>query len=135
MKYSLTGCEVTNCEKLSSLFICLFLIAVPAIAGDSTLTASESPPESRASGVGNLYSTSDEALRARVLAALLADPEIYAKHIEITVERSVVTMDGVLSDESDLREAKRVVYSIEGVAGVNDQIEISNGGNVGSAER
>jgi len=66
----------------------------------------------------------DEALRTQILGALLASPEIYAKHIDVTVENGAVTIDGMVFDGSDLRAAIRVVYGIDGALRVIDQLEI-----------
>jgi osmotically-inducible protein OsmY len=57
----------------------------------------------------------DDDIATRVTAALQRDPSIYDSHIDVTTERGVVTLRGVIAESDDFAEARRVARSVVGV--------------------
>lgn len=66
---------------------------------------------------------------------LANDPNIYAEHIEVSVRRGVVTLDGFVMEIKDLDGAKQIAARVPGVTSVNNQMELEvfgRGGKGGS---
>ncbi len=74
----------------------------------------------------------DEDVAARVDRALLGDPDIYARHIDVDVTRGVVRLSGFVWTSDDLYEAQRVAANVPGVTKVVDQLELMVGGRAGA---
>ena len=74
----------------------------------------------------------DEDIAARVDRALLGDPAIYARHIDVDVTRGVVCLSGFVWTSDDLYEAQRVAANVPGVTKVVDQLELMVGGRAGA---
>ncbi|MDE3011056.1 MAG: BON domain-containing protein [Pseudomonadota bacterium] len=70
----------------------------------------------------------DERIAAAVVRALDQDPRIFARHIDVDVQRQVVTLSGFVFESADLFEATRVASQVPGVTAVNDDIELNVGG-------
>lgn len=70
----------------------------------------------------------DERIAAAVLHALEQDQRIFARHIDVDVNRQVVTLSGFVFESADLFEATRVASQVPGVTAVNDEIELNVGG-------
>jgi osmotically-inducible protein OsmY len=68
----------------------------------------------------------------RVEAALLADPKIYARHIDIDVDRGVVHLGGFVWDTDDFQTARRDAASVVGVTAVVTDMELNRGGIAGA---
>jgi len=64
----------------------------------------------------------------RVLAALNADQELYAQHINVHADRGKVRLSGYVWTQPDLQEALRVAGLVPGVTGVVDDLELERGG-------
>jgi osmotically-inducible protein OsmY len=94
--------------------------AVGAVA--CATTQSKTPAEVQA----------DKQTAARVEAALNADPQIFARHIDVYADNGVVHLRGYVWDERDFREAKRVAASTPGVTQVVSEMELQRGGRNGS---
>ena len=77
----------------------------------------------------------DTDVKARVEAALNADPRIYARHVDVNVNRGVVHLGGFVWSDSEMRFAKADAAAVPGVRGVADQIELMRGGMSGGASR
>jgi osmotically-inducible protein OsmY len=75
----------------------------------------------------------DADIADRVQAALLADPNIYARHIEVTVDRGVVHLAGYVWDDADFRTARRDAASIPGAKTVVSEMELVRGGMAGTS--
>src|SRR5665213_1765982 len=67
----------------------------------------------------------------RVEAALLADPNIYARHIDIEVDRGVVHLGGFVWDNDDFQTARRDAASVAGVTEIVTDMELDRGGIAG----
>ena len=74
----------------------------------------------------------DADLAARVERALLVDSAIYARHIDVDVNRGVVRLSGFVWSSDELYEAQRVAAKVAGVTRVVDQLELSVGGRTGA---
>jgi hypothetical protein len=70
----------------------------------------------------------DEELTKRVKAVLHDDPYFYDEHVTVTVKNGVATLQGIVFDEWDLRQAIRLAKRISGVKRVVDDLEIKLGG-------
>ena len=93
-------------------------IAAPGCATQSSRTETER--------------VADADLAARVECALLADSAIYARHIDVDVNRGVVRLSGFVWSSDELYEAQRVAARVAGVTRVVDQLELSVGGRTGA---
>jgi osmotically-inducible protein OsmY len=74
----------------------------------------------------------DDQLAAQVDRALSADPNIYARHIDVSVEHGVIHLSGFVWSAEDFYEAKRVAAMVPGVTSVHSQLDMVVGGK-GSA--
>ena len=96
-------------------------IALLAVCGCATTHRS---PEERAA---------DGAVAARVEAALDSDSRIYARHVDVNVDRGVVYLGGYIWSDSELRFAKADAAAVPGVLSVANQIQIMRGGISGTS--
>ena len=74
----------------------------------------------------------DADIADRVQAALLADPNIYARHIDVVVDRGVVHLDGYVWENDDFHRARSDAASVPGVKTVISEMEIMRGGLAGT---
>jgi osmotically-inducible protein OsmY len=96
-------------------------IALLAVCGCATPPRS---PEERAA---------DAAVEARVEAALDSDSRIYARHVDVNVDRGVVYLGGYIWSDSELRFAKADAAAVPGVLSVANEIELMRGGISGTS--
>ena len=96
--------------------------APPVMAGDK-------PVEPGA--VGRLIN--DSALTGRVKAALAADDLTDALDINVETTRGVVELKGTVDSYAQMTQAARVAYSVEGVNGVENRLEVSDSAATNSA--
>jgi osmotically-inducible protein OsmY len=74
---------------------------------------------------------SDRELTRRVEMALDSDRYVYAEHVVVTSADGVVTLQGLVADESDLQGAIRIARRVGGVKSVVDELEIEDFGTRG----
>jgi len=74
----------------------------------------------------------DVDLADRVQAALLADPNIYARHIDVSVNRGVVHLGGYVWEDEDFRTARLDAASVPGATSVVTDMELMRGGLAGT---
>jgi hypothetical protein len=74
----------------------------------------------------------DAVIAAQVEAALLADPTVYARHIDVTVDRGVVRLAGYVWSAQDFRLARQDAASVAGVKTVQMDMELMRGGVAGT---
>ena len=101
------------------LSITAFAWSIPfAQAGDVLNRETENEPE-RASAV---RVRRDAVITARILAALLVQPE--AKSLDVSVETidGEVKLTGFVSDEAQRRKALKIVSAVTGVATIRDKL-------------
>jgi osmotically-inducible protein OsmY len=73
----------------------------------------------------------DSKIADQVEAALTADPNIYARHIDVTVDRGVVNLGGYVWETDDFLIARRDAASVPGVKAVITQMELKRAGMSG----
>jgi len=98
-----------------------------ALAAYTLAACSTSPPRSDAER------SADGAAAAQVEAALEADPRIFARHIDVRVNRGVVHLEGFVWSDEDLLFARKDAASVPGIWGVVNQMELMRGGISGSS--
>jgi osmotically-inducible protein OsmY len=80
----------------------------------------------------SLERAADAETANKVRAALIADPNIYARHIDIAVNRGVVRLGGYVWEDEDFQRARNDAASIPGVRSVLTEMELTRGGIGGS---
>jgi osmotically-inducible protein OsmY len=75
----------------------------------------------------------DAAAAARVEAALDEDPRIYARHIDVRVDRGVVHLGGFVWSDGDFLFAKNDAASVPGIRTVVNEMELMRGGMSGTS--
>lgn len=103
-------------SKKRILVMCAYLGAAvsglagfAASAGAQTLVAAAVTPSQSMEGSAaqGAHSTTDQELRARVQAALHAEPYLYDRHIRVSVDNGVVALHGLVFSAEDLQDAIR----------------------------
>jgi len=97
------------------------LVVLTCAAAACTSAPRRSPAERQA----------DAALAARVEAALEADPRLFARHIDVSVERGKVLLGGYVWETEDFYLAPRDARAVAGVTGVESQMQLLRGGRGG----
>jgi osmotically-inducible protein OsmY len=75
-----------------------------------------------------LLTVPDAELTEQVQTAMRSDRFFYDEHVTIMVKDGVVTLQGIVFDEWDLRNARRIARKIPGVRRVINDLEIKLGG-------
>jgi len=75
----------------------------------------------------------DAALAQQVEAALNADPRIYARHIDVSSDRGVVTLGGLIWSNEEYVLAKRDAALVPGVIRVDSSMDLVRGGVSGTS--
>ena len=75
----------------------------------------------------------DADIAERVEAALGTDSRIYARHVDVNVDRGVVHLGGYVWSDSELQFAKVDAAAVPGVLGVSDEMELMRGGISGTS--
>ena len=70
----------------------------------------------------------DETIKRQVETALQSDPFFYDEHVTVTIKNGVVTLQGMVFDDWDLRNALRIGRKVPGVKRVVNDLEIKLGG-------
>jgi hypothetical protein len=70
----------------------------------------------------------DEKVKEEVEEALHSDPFFYDAHVTVTTKNGVVTLEGMVFDDWDLRQAMRISKRVAGVKRVVNDLEIKLGG-------
>jgi osmotically-inducible protein OsmY len=66
----------------------------------------------------------DEKLKKQVEETLHADAFFYGEHVTVTINNGIVTLQGLVFDEGDMRSAVRIARRIPGVKRVVNDLEI-----------
>jgi osmotically-inducible protein OsmY len=82
----------------------------------------ETPSERRA----------DDQVETQVETALSADPNIFARHIDVRVDRGVVHLEGFVWEAQDVLRARHDALAVPGVRLVDTEMELFRGGMGGS---
>ena len=75
----------------------------------------------------------DAAIAAQVESVLLADPNIYARHIDVAVDRGVVHLGGFVWTNQEYLVARNDAASVPGVKAVEAQMDLMRGGVSGTS--
>jgi hypothetical protein len=70
----------------------------------------------------------DDKVKDQVEAALHSDAFFYGDHVTVTIKNGVVTLQGLVFDDWDLRNAMRISKRVAGVRRVINDLEIKLGG-------
>jgi osmotically-inducible protein OsmY len=96
------------------LLIAMTCQALFGLSACTTAPATRSPAEVAA----------DATIARQVKEALSSDPSIYDAHIEVTADRGVVRLYGVIAEAEDFAEARRVAKSVPGVRKVVSELRL-----------
>jgi osmotically-inducible protein OsmY len=69
-------------------------------------------------------SAADDSIARQLKEALSRDQRIYDAHIEVTSDRGVVRLYGVIAEAEDFAEARRVAWSVPGVKKVISELRL-----------
>jgi hypothetical protein len=109
----------------------VFLAAVCAVlgcfatqvrAGDAGAPPAVAPPEKVV--ITAKPSVADEAVTQRVQTALHLDPFLDDTRLTVHVANGVVTLEGIVLDDWDLRRAVRISSKADGVKRVIDDLDL-----------
>jgi osmotically-inducible protein OsmY len=75
----------------------------------------------------------DGETAAQVEVALENDPRIYARHIDVRVDRGTVHLGGFVWSSEELLFAKADAAAIPGVTGVANEMDLMRGGVSGTS--
>ena len=64
---------------------------------------------------------------------MMADPKIYARHIDVRVDRGTVHLEGLVWSSADFLIAKNDAAAVPGVIAVRTNLELVRGGISGSS--
>lgn len=73
----------------------------------------------------------NEAVTAKVVQALRADPHVFADHMSVVTENGVVKLQGIAIDLWDLQQALRLARRVAGGRRVVNEIELMVGDDGG----
>jgi osmotically-inducible protein OsmY len=115
---------------------CAYSVALACGLGGYASQVAAQTAESRAAGRSSIGGAStlrgadaaNQKLQKQVAAALHADPYLDDEHINVSVERGVVILSGLVFDDWDLRTALRTAREAAGHDPVVDSISIEQGG-------
>ena len=93
------------------------------LASVTLITACSSLPPRNSSEV-----QTDTRMELAVAHALANDPELYSRHIEVSVYLGVVTLSGFVFEAKDPGKAVADAAQVPGVRSVSDQIDLQIGG-------
>jgi osmotically-inducible protein OsmY len=70
----------------------------------------------------------DTVIATHVKDALLRAPYLYAKHINVEVDRGIVHLDGMVWANDDFRDTRLIAKSVPGVIDVVAYLDLERGG-------
>lgn len=71
----------------------------------------------------------DTSISARTKSALLADPLTDGLNIDVEVDRDKVQLNGFVDSQAQVDKAGQIAKSISGVVSVDNNLQVSDGGN------
>ena len=111
--------QMTFFRKITRISMALALLALmSACATNPARTAAELE--------------TDRQLERAVTQQLAEDPNVFAPHIQVSANRGVVTLAGMVFEGNDIFEAGRVAQGVPGVVSVRNQIEMHISGRGGN---
>ena len=82
--------------------------------------------ERRTSEAAESEDTSDLQVTEAVTARLRSDHTVWSDNIAVSTNRGMVRLTGVVRSELARQQAARIVAQTEGVAGVDNQLQVTN---------
>ena len=73
----------------------------------------------------------DADTASRVESAFTANPTLFARHIDVSVDGGVVYLGGYVWSVEDLYLARNLAASVPGVKSVSSELELMRGGSKG----
>ena len=116
---------MTSQRRSSRNSVQLALIVLMSACG--VLACSTTPRRSEAER------SADAAIAAHVESVLLGDPNIYARHIDVTVDRGVVQLGGFVWTNQEYLLARNDAAAVAGVVAVHAQMDLVRGGISGTS--
>jgi hypothetical protein len=114
--------------KERALLLCaaaFAVLAVPAfLARADTAPASTRLEEIVVTAKKRPDPVADEKLKNQVEEALHADAFFYGEHVTVTITNGIVTLQGLVFDDGEMRSAVRISRKIPGVKRVVNDLEI-----------
>jgi osmotically-inducible protein OsmY len=107
--------------SLSTRVFLALLAAIATCAIDACATTPRTPAQRVA----------DADIARQVQNRLLEDPNIYARHIDVWVDRGVVHLDGYVWESVDYQTARRDAASVDGVKSVDTEMQLMRNGWAG----
>src|ERR1700739_451562 len=112
--------------------VIVFGAGLLALSAYGIAAPSSESGQATANGVGPVVITGkkapealpDQEVTQRVTQALDAAPYLYSEHLSVSTADGVVTLAGMVGDDSDLRSAVRISGKVPGVKRVIDELEI-----------
>jgi osmotically-inducible protein OsmY len=116
--------------------VCAYSVALVCGLGGYASQVDAQTAESRAAGRSSIGGAStlrgadaaNQKLQKQVAAALHADPYLDDEHINISAERGVIVLSGLVFDDWDLRAALHTARDAAGHRPVIDKLSIEEGG-------
>ena len=105
-----------NIKQVSILTLALVLVAVGGCAASG---------KSRSTG----EVMDDTSIAARTKSALLADAATDGLNIDVEVDRNHVQLNGFVDSQAQVKRAGEVARSVSGVASVENNLRVSDGGD------
>jgi hypothetical protein len=129
MVFVSTSRSSTGSAFLGTVLLAFAYWAIPASADEADAPAATPLEPIVVTATKHAATAADEELTRNVAMALRSDPFFYDEHVTVSVTDGVVTLQGVVFDDWDLRIAMRISNRVAGVKSVSDELEI---GGIGS---
>jgi osmotically-inducible protein OsmY len=110
------------CRERVAILAGLACCAFPVCAGEV------SAPSLKTIVVTGKTIVPDAEVKRQVETAMRSDPFFYDEHVTVTIKDGVVTLQGMVFDEWDMRVALRISRKVAGVKRVINELDIKLGG-------
>jgi len=106
---------------------CLFCVAVPAAAQNAAAPSMDRLEPIVVTARKRPDPAADEKTRRQVEQALHSDRFFYDEHVTVTIKNGVVTLQGIVFDDWDVRTAMRIARKTPGVKRVVTDFYVPDG--------
>jgi len=114
---------------LGAILVAFSFWATPASADEGDAPAATPLEPIEVTAKKHPATVPDEELTKDVAMALRSDPFFYDEHVTVTVINGIVTLQGMVFDDWDLRIATRISNRVTGVKSVLNELEIGGTGD------
>jgi osmotically-inducible protein OsmY len=105
----------------------LFWVAAPTAAQNAAVPSMERLEPILVTAKKHADPAADEKTRRQVEEALHSDAFFYDEHVTVTIKNGVVTLQGIVFDDWDVRTARRIAKKIPGVKRVVTDFYVPDG--------